>query len=85
MSISSVASAFAGYAQQVTGGASAQSSGLSSALQEATETKAQTTKEAQKGDRVAKAKLQREQQAQQLENQTSASEPGKGEQVDHKS
>jgi hypothetical protein len=83
MSVSSVTNAFASYAQKLTGSASAPSSG-SSALEEATETKAETTKEAQKGDRVAKALLQREQQQQQLEAPTTAAEPGKGEQVDKK-
>ena len=76
MSISAVTSAFANYAQAVTGG----STGTSSALQEATETPAQTAKEAHAGDRVAKAKLAKEQHA----DNTPATEPSKGAAVDQK-
>jgi hypothetical protein len=88
MSISAVTNAFASYAQNVTGttggkttaGANAAVSSASSALQEATETAAQTKKEAAHGDHVAKAKLAHE--AQQQEAAAAASEPGKGKLVD---
>ncbi len=83
MSVSSVTNAFASYAQQTTGASTAggSNSAGANALQEATETKAQTAKEAQKGDRVAIKKLQREQQQ---ETESGASEPGKGAKVDNK-
>ena len=86
MSISAVTNAFANYAQNVTGttgggkttaGANAAVSSASSALQEATETVAQTKKEAAHGDRVAKAKLAHQAQQQQQES-APAPEPGKG-------
>jgi hypothetical protein len=83
MSIGSITSAFSNYAQQLTGSSGATPSSAASALQEATETKAQTEKEARNGDRVAVKKLQHEQQ-QESQDSDSSSEAGKGEQVDTK-
>ena len=79
MSVNSITSAFAGYAQRLTGGGSTSAA----ALQEATETHAQTLKEAHNGDRVAMKRLQHQRQ-QQEESQPSAADPGKGVQVDQK-
>ncbi|MDP9174929.1 MAG: hypothetical protein M3O30_13855 [Planctomycetota bacterium] len=81
--LSSVTAAFAKLAEQTTGGSGASSSN-GNALQEATETKAQTTKEARAGDRVAKAKLQKLEAAQTAKNDSGANEPGKGTAVDKK-
>ena len=86
MSTSAVTSVFANYAQAVTGGRSTGgSTSTSSALQEASETPAQTAKEAQAGDPVAKVKLRKAQLAkQQQADNAPATEPGKGMAVDHK-
>ena len=90
MSVSSITSAFSNYAQKVTGGSSAGGSqaATAGALQEATETKAQTAKEAKNGDRVAVRKLhqlqQKEDQQQAQTESAPATEPGKGDQVDTK-
>jgi hypothetical protein len=85
MAVSGISSAFSGYVQKTLAGAGTASSTQSAALQEATETKAQTLKEAQSGDRAAIKKLSQVQsaQAQQTASQTPASEPGKGVTVDH--
>jgi hypothetical protein len=83
-SASAITSVFANYAQKVTGAASPLSSSApaqSSALQEASETPAQTLKEAHNGDQTAKIKLQQQQKQQ---TQAAPSETGKGEVVDHK-
>jgi len=81
MSVSAVTNAFSKYAQAVTGGSTtaATAANANSALQEATETAAQTKKEAAAGDHVAKAKLAH---AQQVQQQQQAAEPGKGRIVD---
>ncbi len=87
MSISAVTSAFAAHAQQVVSGTStpADPNSAKALAQEATETQAQTLKEAQNNDPVAKrklAKLQAQHQQQQAPA-AKASEPGKGTSVDH--
>ena len=87
MSVSAITSAFSNYAQSVVGttsaGPASAASASSSAMQEATETVAQTKKEAAHGDRVAKAKLAHEQQQQQQQQaSTGPSEPGKGALID---
>ena len=72
-------------ALKVASGGSSNSSSAASELQEASEAEATTIKEAQSGDPVAKALLQRiqaKQQAQQQALESKASEPGKGETVD---
>jgi hypothetical protein len=75
-----ISSAAASYVAKVTGSVSNTPSIASSAVQEATETSAQTMKEAASGDRIAIAKLAKEQQAAQA--QVTVSQPGKGEQID---
>ena len=81
MSVSGISKDLSSYVQQVVSSGSPVNT-LAAAAQEATETKAQTLKEAQKGDRVAIKKLQREQQQQ--TQSSSVSEPGKGDAVDAK-
>ena len=86
--------AFANYAQQVTGTTSAgKSVNATSSLQELSETKEQTAKEARTGDQVAIRKLKQLQQKQLQANapaqsneevQSGAPESGKGAAVDHK-
>ena len=82
MTVSSITSSFSSYTQKVTGGSSSgkQSAGAA-ALQEASETQAQTAKEARNGDSVAIQKLARLQQQQ---AEAGTSEPGKGQVVDKK-
>jgi len=79
--VSSIGASLIASANQVSSGGSAASS-VSAAVAEANESKATTIKEAQAGDRVAKRKLQALQAKQQAE-EVKASEPGKGEQLDH--
>ena len=75
-----ISSAAASYVAKITGSGSTQNTASNSIVQEATETPAQTLKEAASGDKVAIAKLAKEQKANQA--QVSVSEPGKGEQID---
>jgi hypothetical protein len=89
MSVSAVTTAFSNYAQSVTGttgksvnAANAAASSASSALQEATETVAQTKKEAAHGDRVAKTKLAHEQQQAAVAEAPAPSAGGTGRLVD---
>jgi hypothetical protein len=84
MSVNGISELFSSYVQQVVSSGTSQPNAAAAATQEATETKAQTLKEAQKGDRQAIKKLQREQQAQQQTESSGATEPGKGEGVDAK-
>ena len=74
-----ISSAAASYVAKVTGSGSTQNTASNSIVQEATETPAQTLKEAASGDKIAIAKLAKEQATQ---AQVSASELGKGEQID---
>ena len=85
MSISAVTSAFAAHAQQVVSGPSAPANPNSAKAlaQEATETQAQTLKEAQNNDPVAKRKLAKLEAQQQQAAPPNALEPGKGAAVDH--
>ena len=76
-----ISSAAASYVAKVTGSVSStQNTTINSIVQEATETPAQTLKEAASGDEVAIAKLAKEQQANQA--QVSVTELDKGEQID---
>ena len=76
-----ISSAAASYVAKVTGSVSStQNTTINSIVQEATETPAQTLKEAASGDEVAIAKLAKEERANQA--QVSVSEPGKGVQID---
>ena len=76
-----ISSAAASYVAKVTGSVSSTQNITSyDAVQEATETPAQTLQEAASGDTVAIAKLAEEQKASQA--QVSVSEPGKGGQID---
>jgi hypothetical protein len=62
MSVNTISSAVASYVQKVTGGQASgarSSSGVSAAMQEATETAAATRQEAAKGDQQAIRKLAR--------------------------
>jgi hypothetical protein len=82
MSVGAITSAFTGYAQKATSASSGAGGGTpSSALQEATETSAQTAQEARNGDRVAIKKLKL---IQNQKTHAAAPEPGKGQAVDHK-
>jgi hypothetical protein len=73
MSIEAVRNTFANYAQQVTGGSSTQlTTKPSSAVEEASETTAQTVQEARNGDPVAKLKLKKLEQQQAQNQQTSS-------------
>jgi hypothetical protein len=92
MSVSAVTNVFSSYAQAITGstgGAPSTAASSASALQEASETTAQTKTEAAHGDKVAKAKLLRQQQHAATSAPASApssapapSEAGKGRIVD---
>jgi vacuolar-type H+-ATPase subunit E/Vma4 len=85
MAVNGISKYFSAYVQQVvSSGTSQQPNAAAAATQEATETKAQTLKEAQNGDRQAIKKLQREKQAQQQTESSSISESGKGAGVDAK-
>ena len=76
-----MSSAAASYVAKVAGSvSSSQCTPSYNPVQEATETPAQTMKEAASGDRVAIAKLAKEEKA--AEAQVTVSEPGKGEQID---
>jgi len=92
MSDISVGTSLAAFGQKVAAGNTAKSSGVtpavtvSSAVQEATESEATTIKEAQSGDRAAIRKLQQQQakeKQQQKAAKVKASEPGKGQSLDH--
>jgi hypothetical protein len=74
-----ISSAAASYVAKITGSGSTQNTASNSIVQEATETPVQTLKEAASGDKIAIAKLAKEQATQ---AQVSASESGKGEQID---
>jgi hypothetical protein len=83
-----ISSAAANYVARTTGGVAGSNGSSNSIVQEATETPNQTAKEAASGDKVAVAKLAKEQAAAEAQHgststPTSVSEPGKGEQIDH--
>jgi len=67
MSISGITKDLSSYVKGVVSSGASPTS-VAAAAQEATETKAQTLKEAQKGDRVAIKKLQHEQEQEQAQS-----------------
>ncbi len=86
MSVSAIGAALVNASQRIaSGGGSSSATTVSSAAQEATESAAQTAKEAQHGDPIAKKRLvqlQAKQLQEQQAEQPKPSEPGKGESVD---
>ena len=80
MPVSSIGASLIASAQNVASGGSGSTNSAAAAAQEATETKAQTMKEAQAGDPVARRKLAKmeAQEAQQEEQQSAPSESGTG-------
>ena len=85
MPIHPVGSSLAAFTQRIASAGSAVAGNSAAAVEEATESRATTVREAQQGDQVAKRKLQRLQAASASPTRVAQAkpvEPGKGESVD---